>query len=194
MPTRARLRPVEIPRGADLSGARLLECDLTGARLVGCVVDDLRIDAFAGDLGSLVVEGVDVSGYVHAELDRRHPERVAVREARTAADLRAAWAVVRELWERTITEVPAGLVDVGVDGEWSPAQTLRHLVFAVDVWLGRVLQDRPSPFSPLGLPTTDTGPATHHELGLEVDAHPSWDDVVASSSGGRTRSPRHSRR
>ncbi len=33
--------------------------------------------------------------------------------------------------------MPAGTVDVSVAGEWSFAQTLRHLVLATDVWLGR---------------------------------------------------------
>ncbi|SDG27526.1 DinB family protein [Klenkia brasiliensis] len=169
---------MDVAPGTDLRGLRLVECDLRGARLVGCEVDDVRIDAFAGDLGSLVVEGVEVSGFVHAELDRRFPERVAVREARTAADLRAAWDVVDGLWRGTVAQAPADLVDRRVDGEWSLAETLRHLVFAADVWAGRVLGAGDEPFCPLGLPTTDTGPGTYRELGLDTAARPGWAEVV----------------
>ncbi|MCO7218986.1 DinB family protein [Klenkia sp. PcliD-1-E] len=167
-----------VAAGTDLRGLRLVECDLREARLVGCEVDDVRIDAFAGDLGSLVVEGVEVSGFVHAELDRRFPERVAVREARTAADLRAAWDVVDRLWRGTVAEVPVELVHRRVDDEWSVTETLRHLVFAADVWAGRVLGAGDGSFSPLGLPTGDTGPGTFAELGLDPAARPGWPEVV----------------
>ncbi len=169
---------MDVAPGTDLRGLRLVECDLRGARLVGCEVDDVRIDAWSGDLGSLVVEGVEVSGFVHAELDRRFPERVAVREARTADDLRAAWAVVDRLWRGTVAQAPVDLVDRRVDDEWSVAETLRHLVFAADVWAGRVLGAGDGPFSPLGLPTTDAGPGTCAELGLDTAARPGWAEVV----------------
>jgi DinB superfamily/Pentapeptide repeats (8 copies) len=45
-------------------------------------------------------------------------------------------------------------VDIGplVDGEWSFIETLRHLVFATDSWIGRVILGDPSPWDPLGLP------------------------------------------
>ena len=33
--------------------------------------------------------------------------------------------------------LPPDTVDVSVAGEWSFAQTLRHLVLATDMWLGR---------------------------------------------------------
>lgn len=48
--------------------------------------------------------------------------------------------------------MPAGVADVSVGGEWSFAQTLRHLVFATDVWLGRAILETGQPFHPLGLP------------------------------------------
>jgi hypothetical protein len=36
-------------------------------------------------------------------------------------------------------------------GEWSFAQTLRHLILATDVWLGRAILEIDQPFHPLGL-------------------------------------------
>ena len=56
----------------DLHGAEFRECDLTGARLIGVVMQDAVID---GLISNLVVNGVEVTGYVEAELDRRHPVR-----------------------------------------------------------------------------------------------------------------------
>ncbi len=43
---------------------------------------------------------------------------------------------------------PAGTVDVSVDGEWSFAQTLRHLVLATDMWLGRAVLQIEKSFHP----------------------------------------------
>ena len=47
--------------------------------------------------------------------------------------LERTWAATLE----RVAAMPAGTVDVSVGGEWSFAQTLRHLVLATDAWLGR---------------------------------------------------------
>ncbi|MFI7604444.1 DinB family protein [Micromonospora sp. NPDC049366] len=61
---------------------------------------------------------------------------------------RAAWATAVD----RVAALPAGTADLSVDGEWSFAQTLRHLVFATDVWLSRTILRRPEPLHPLGQP------------------------------------------
>ena len=95
--------------------------------------------------GASCVNGVDVIPFVEAELNRRFPGR-ADRRAGDPDGLRAAWAALERTWAATLERVaamPAGTVDVSVDGEWSFAQTLRHLVMATDIWLGRaILADR----------------------------------------------------
>ena len=48
-----------------------------------------------------------------------------------------------------------------VNGEWSFAQTLRHLAYATDLWVFRVAQGEPDPYDPLDLPFEGRG-------GLEV--------------------------
>ena len=40
---------------------------------------------------------------------------------------------------------------MSVAGEWSFAQTLRHLIVATDMWLGRAVLEIEQPFHPLGL-------------------------------------------
>src|SRR5258708_10005469 len=71
----------------DLTDAEFRECDLTRARLIGVVMQDAVID---GLVSNLVVNGVEVTSYVEAELDRRHPVRLLIRSA-DPADLRQAF-------------------------------------------------------------------------------------------------------
>lgn len=168
--------------GADLEGARFTRSSLAGAVMRGVDVEGADIDApwlLEGE-GSLLVNGVDVAPFVDAELNRRFPGR----EGRRAADpdgLRAAWAAVERTWAATLERVagmPAGAVDVCVDGEWSFAQTLRHLVMATDTWLGRAIQGVEQPFHPIGQP--DASYASHgNDLSVFSSQLPSYSDVLA---------------
>lgn len=149
----------------DLHGARFVETDLRGARFVGANlsgavlrgvdIQNAEIDApwlSEGD-SFLRVNGVDVVPLVEAELDRRFPGR-AQRRAADPAGLRAAWAVLERSWAAVLARaaaLPAETVDVSVAGEWSFAQTLRHLVLATDTWLRRAVLQLDQPFHPLGL-------------------------------------------
>ena len=45
---------------------------------------------------------VDVTAFVEAELDRRHPERAQLREMQTADDYRAMWDTIERLWSETV--------------------------------------------------------------------------------------------
>jgi len=54
--------------------------------------------------------------------------------------------------DRAGSGAAAKSVDVRIDDEWSFAETLRHLVHAIDVWLGKgVLGLEEADFHPLGL-------------------------------------------
>ena len=147
---------------ADLTGARFIEADLTGVVIRGCEVARMDIDApwlLEGDF--LRVNGVDVTQYVEDELNRRFPGR-AERRAQDPDDLRSAWAAVERTWDATLERaaaMPDGSVDVSVDGEWSFAQTLRHLVQGIDIWLGKAILESDQPFHPLGLGYGDDGSA-----------------------------------
>jgi hypothetical protein len=168
-------------REVDLSRATIRDSDVRGLRIVASMVDEVVINGHEG-VGRVVVDDVEVTAYVAAELDRRHPERVLVREMRSADAVRAAWAVVDGLWDDAVEHaatVPAPLLDERVEGEWSFLETMRHLVFADDIWVGRMLSDEPGPFHPLGVPPTDTTDAAAAEMGLTLEARPSFDEVVA---------------
>ncbi|MEU7869992.1 DinB family protein [Dactylosporangium sp. NPDC049140] len=139
----------------DLRGARFIGADLSGAVLRGVDLQGVEIESpWLFDAGNtLIVNGVDVLPYVDAELDRRFPGR-AERRAADPDGLRAAWTAVEQTWTATLARaaaMPTGTVDASVQGEWSFAQTLRHLVHATDIWFGRTILELEDPFHPAGL-------------------------------------------
>src|SRR6476469_8445376 len=143
----------------DLRGARFVRSDLSGAVMRGVDVDGADIDApwLLDGGGPLRVNGVDVVPFVEAELDRRFPGR-ADRRATDPAGLRSAWASLERTWMATVARaaaMPAGTVDVSVDGEWSFAQTLRHLIMATDTWLRGAILRIDRPFHPIGQPNSE---------------------------------------
>jgi DinB superfamily/Pentapeptide repeats (8 copies) len=143
----------------NLSGARFVGADLSGVVMRGVQVQAADIDApWLLDGGSLCVNGVDVIPFVEAELNRRFPGR-ADRRAEDPQGLRAAWAALERTWAAALGRVsamPPGTVEVSVAGEWSFAQTLRHLVLATDMWLGQAILGIEQPFHPLGLVDSGT--------------------------------------
>ena len=139
----------------DLRGARFVECDLSGVVMRGVEISGMDIDApWLSDGPGLRVNGIDVTPFVEQELDRRFPGR-GTRRAESPADLQDAWTIVVRAWDVAIeraTALPSGSVDVRIDDEWSFAETLRHLVHATDIWLGKaVLGHEEAEFHPLGV-------------------------------------------
>jgi len=165
---------------ADMRGARFTDCDLTGVRIRDGWLVDVNI---SGYLSNVMVNGVDVSEYVGAELDRRHPERVQLREVRDADGFRAMWDTVERLWtsagERA-GRLPEAALTEQVNEEWSFQQTLRHLVFITDAWASRTVLDEPMPYHPLGLPQSWYPDADAAALGIEVSAQPSCGEILAA--------------
>ncbi|GIJ46511.1 hypothetical protein Val02_33970 [Virgisporangium aliadipatigenens] len=138
----------------ELREARFVAVDLSGAVVRGSELQHVEIDSpwLFERANTLIVNGVDVLPFVDAELNRRFPGR-ADRLAEDPATLRSAWAALERTWAATLGRVaamPAGTVDVSVAGEWSFAQTLRHLVFATDMWLNNAILGQPEPFHPIG--------------------------------------------
>jgi hypothetical protein len=164
--------------GADFTGATFRDCDLRQVKITDSWLVDVRV---SGLVGSFVVNDVDVTAFVEGELDRRHPERVQLRELRTADDYRAMQDTIERLWAGTVARagrLPEPALHQRVDGEWSFVETLRHLVFATDRWAGYMILDNPAPYHPLGLPQPDFTPADAAALGVDLDAHPSLAQVL----------------
>ena len=148
---------------------------LDRARLIGVVMRDAEID---GLVTNLVVNGVEVTTYVEAELDRRYPVRPLIRSD-FPADLLEGWRQLQADWSTTIDRVRAspGIEHRSVNGEWSALQTLRHLVFVHDSWFRRCVLGSTDAFTPMGL-ATDYVP-DREEQGLDLTADPSLDEVAA---------------
>jgi DinB superfamily/Pentapeptide repeats (8 copies) len=171
---------------ADLRGARFVRADLSGVVMRAVEVQGADIDApwlFDGE-SFLRVNGVDVIPLVEAELNRRFPGR-ADRRAGDPAGLRAAWAMLERTWAATLERVaamPTGTVDVSVAGEWSFAQTLRHLVMATDAWLGRAILGIEQPFHPIGQPYAEYE-TDGNDMSIFTTVTPSYAEVLEVRAG-----------
>ncbi len=171
---------------ANLRGSRFIRADLSGAVMRGVDLQNADIDApwlFDGN-SFLRINGVDVTGFVDAELDRRHPGR-ALRRATDPVGLQTAWAALERTWAASVGRVeamPSGTVDVSVEGEWSFAQTLRHLVMATDIWLRKAILGVASPLHPIGVPNAEYA-TDGHDLSVFSTEMPSWADVLDARAG-----------
>jgi hypothetical protein len=165
---------------ADLRGTRFTDCDLTGVTIRDGWLVNVSI---SGYLSNVTVNGVDVTDFVSAELDRRHPERVQFREGQTADDVRAIWDTIERLWGEALVRagrLPAAALTQQVNEEWSFAQTLRHLVFVTDAWASRTVLDEEMPYHPLGLTQSWYPDADATALGIDLTAEPGYPEILAA--------------
>lgn len=172
-------------RAVDLGGSSFEKVHLTDAtfrftelrRVVmrGVELQDVDI---SGELLNVTVNGVDVVPLVEAELDRRDPDRPKMRPT-DPAGFRDAWGAVERLWAGTVERaraLPPEQLHASVDGEWSFIETLRHLAFATDAWVGRGVLGDPAPWHPLDLPWDDMPPTPG--VPRDRQARPSLDEAL----------------
>ena len=162
-------------RAVDLSGTEFRGVDFRGVVMRGVELVDVRI---SGEIQNVLVNGVDIAPLVEAELDRRDPDRARMRPT-DPAGFRAAWDIVERLWTGTVERargLDPELLHESVDDEWSFIETLRHLVFATDSWIGRAILGNPSPWDALDLPWDEMPDAP----GVPRDraVRPSLDEVL----------------
>jgi hypothetical protein len=162
-------------RGVTFDRASFRSCEFSGVVMRGVEIVDTTID---GELQNVVINGVDVAPLIDAELDRRYPERPAFRPV-DADGFRVAWDLDEGLWDATVgraRQLPAELLHASVDGEWSFTQTLRHLAFATESWIGRGVLGDPSPWHPLSLPWGEMTPT--EGVPHDIDARPSLEETL----------------
>lgn len=120
---------------------------------------DLRLEDFPAELRALLVDDI--------------------------AELRDSFETVQGLWAATIERarrLPEAKLHESVDGDWSFVRTLRHVIYAIDTWVGRMIRDDEHPFHPWGQPFSEYTDAAE-DLGLDLDAEPSLDEVLAVHAG-----------
>jgi len=164
----------------EITDARFRDIDVVRAsfwkvRMRGIWVGEVELD---GEIAGLRINGVDVGPLIEAELDRRYPERARMRPT-DVAGFREAWAILESLWAGTVERaraLPPELLHERVDGEWSFTQTLRHLLFATDIWVGRAILGNPRPWHPLSLPFDEMEP--NPDVPWDRDARPGLDEVL----------------
>jgi hypothetical protein len=164
---------------ADFSDAFFRDCGFQGLKVVDSMLIDVNV---SGLVRNFIVNEVDVTDFVIAELERRHPERLQLRMMETADDYRAMWDTIEHLWSEAVARarrLPEAARQERVNDEWSFVETLRHLVFATDAWAFRTVLDDPMPFDRLGYTHHGYPLADAAALGIDLDARPSFDEALA---------------
>ena len=161
---------------SDLSGVRMRDVNLSNV----VVTDSWLFNAeLWGNIAGLKVNGVEVAPLVEAELDRRHPERTRL-SPRDIAGVLAGLDTVEQMWAPTIERARGlsrpELLHERVDGEYSFVETLRHLIFATDAWLTRMVLQVPNGYHEWGVPPDlpsdappDTGPGLDEVLAVRAE-------------------------
>jgi hypothetical protein len=165
-------------RRAYLNRVTFQNVDMIGTRILDVDLVDVEI---TGEIRNVTVNGVEISAYVEAELDKQQPGREKMRPT-DPAGFREAWDLLEELWAGTVERARVlegrrpGALHESVAGEWSFVQTLRHLSYATETWVLRALGGDPRPWHPLSLPFDEMTP--HPEVPWDRDARPSLDEVL----------------
>jgi hypothetical protein len=108
------------------------------------------------------------------------PSFVGVDATTDVAGYHEAFRLLEALWEGTVATaraLPPALLHEQVAGEWSFVETLRHLPFATECWIGRGVLGDPSPWHPWSLPwdQMEDTPGVPRDRAVR----PSLDEVLA---------------
>lgn len=92
---------------------------------------------------------------------------------------RASLIEVKELLAATIKRASSFTEDERrrrVDDEWSTVESIRHVVFVIDVWLGRTIKGEDDPFHPVGIPPHFV-PRVLPGSSIDADASPTFEEA-----------------
>lgn len=174
-------------------GATFHNVNLSGARFSETALHDVELWAWGRNLTApigLRINGVEVAPLVDAELDRRFPERLVLRDIRDVSGLRRAVEVIEEMWEPTIDrarKLDVDILNTRVGEGFSFIETLRHLVFGFDAWVRRTAFREPHPYHAIALGYPDNsgtwspdGKVPWSSVGIDITARPTLDEVLAA--------------
>jgi DinB superfamily len=166
---------------ASFAGASMRNVSFVGVKMEGLFVNA----EITGPIDGLKINGVEVAPLIEAELVRRHPE-LAKFTAVDLGEVREGLQIVEEQLGATLRRAGALPEDVRnrrVDGEWSAVETVRHLVFVVDLHVRRqALGLGADAYHPIGLPPSHLPPSLPG-TGIDVEARPSFEEAVTVWDG-----------
>lgn len=155
--------------GKRVRGLWLANAHVTGAWLMNASIE--------GDFEGLVMNGVEVAPLIDAELRKRHPI-LAKNYSRSIASRLEALDDVYAVWDALITRATVmgdEALHTQVDGEWSFAETVRHLIYATDCWFRHGVLDDGDAIHAIAMSHSE-------EYGkvpaIDLDAKPSFDEVL----------------
>jgi hypothetical protein len=160
---------------ASFAGASFRNANFAGVKMEGLFV----YAEISGPVDGLKINGVEVAPLIEAELVRRHPE-LAKFTAADLSDVREGLHIVEEQLGATLGRAGALSEDLrnrGVDGEWSTVETVRHLVFVVDLWVRRQALGLDDAYHPIGLPPSHL-PSSPPGTAIDVEARPSFEEAI----------------
>jgi uncharacterized damage-inducible protein DinB len=139
----------------NLAGVTICDANLAGttirnANLEGLCIEDANIDG-------LTVFGFRVDELIEAELDRRDPERARLKmrapyDPGAVREVMARLEELRAAFRQRLRATDAGLLAARPDAdEWSALENVRHMLFAEDLYLNRLILQNDKPWNKLGL-------------------------------------------
>ena len=168
--------------GATFDMVSFAGATMRNANFVGVKMEGLFINAeISGPIDGLKVNGVEVAPLIEADLVRRHPE-LAKFAAADLADVREGLDILEAQLAATLQRaraLPEDFRHRRVNDEWSTVETLRHLVFVIDLYVRRqVLGLGVDAYDPMGLPPSHI-PSSLPGTNIDSAAQPSFDEAVA---------------
>ena len=142
-------------RDVNLGGATFEDVNLAGATIRNANLEGLRIED--ANIDGLTVFGFRVDELIEAELDRRDPERARLKirdpyDPEAVGEVMVRLEEIRAAFRQRLRATDAGLLTARPNAnEWSALENVRHMLFAEDLYLNRLILQNDKPLSSLGL-------------------------------------------
>ncbi|MBN1810916.1 MAG: DinB family protein [Anaerolineae bacterium] len=152
-------------RDVNLGGATFEDVNLAGAtirnaNLAGVTIRNANLEGFRiedANIEGLMVFGFRVDELIDAECDRRDPERARLKmrnlcDPESVHEVMARLEEIRAAFRQRLcaTDVRLLAARPGAD-EWSALENVRHMLFAEDLYLNRLILQNDKPWNRLGL-------------------------------------------
>ncbi|MEX2392871.1 MAG: DinB family protein [Actinomycetota bacterium] len=97
----------------------------------------------------------------------------------SVTEAKASFDASNERLEATVDRVSAISAeeqDRRINDEWSAVESIRHIVFVIDIWLSKTIRGQTDPFHPIGIPPHFV-PRKLPGSSIDPDTTPSFDEA-----------------